>query len=372
MKIFGIDAYNNNFTNTFKAKKVSKPAEKFISEQPQKLLNAAMASIGMAGMALTSNKEIAENQEIKYKRIIDDIDLDLFMQVYKSDVSVKEKSKRLGISTKTYRKIVDELGLEFIPAKRGMKPLFDIPKERFGEVFNMDIPTSEKAKILGLSQDLFYHYASKMGFKKDKAVNISKEDFEKIFYMKIPLSEKYKMLNINYSWYYALAQKYGCITTTKHVKSITKEQFESINNQNIPQTEKCKKLGITRGTYIKLANKFGIDLDIKPVTYIRSADIPTDTFIKIYNEDITVAEKCEKLGISRQTYIKRAKELGLKPRKNFATNTDLSKITLEDFLKVYNDSSLTTNQKCLKLEIGEYSYFKLVRKWNLQRGKYKG
>ena len=470
MRIFGINNFNYNQTNTFKAKKISKSAEKFVSEKPSKLLSAAMASIGMAGIALNMNNEkspIRGRKPIEidekvfmevynskgtleekaqklglslptYRRMITrkglefipqhrghkliEIDENLFMEVYNSKGTLTEKAKKLGISIWSYRHLLDIKGLEFIPQQRGYKPMkidedllmevynsqgtldekaeklgisittllrllekrnlkhipsqrgpkvkFNFTKNALEEIYFSKLSLQEKLDILGLSSNqMLYRYLGKFGIKKTKAKDITEEEFKKVFNMKIPLSEKLKILDISSSSYYILTKKYNCMTTEKFIQTITKEDFESVYNQNITLTEKCKKLGITRGTYLSLAKKFGFHVEVAPATYIRSKDIPVEKFIEVYNKSVPVAEKCEELGISHMTYIKRAKELGLKQKNTFHRKTDLSKITLEDFLKVYNDSSLTINQKCLKLGISDFSYFKLVRKWNLQRSK---
>ena len=370
MKIFEINSINRIDNSTFKAKKMPKQAITSISEHSARLLSAAAASIGMAGLALNIGNISEKPHKTGHIKAFDNIDIDFFMQVYNSEGTVDEKSKKLKISHTTYRRILDELGLEFKPQSAGPKPAFDIPRDKFEKVYYSDLSTEEKAKELGLPNTrLYYHYANRLGLKKQKFSNIDPEEFKEVFYSDLPASEKYKRLGMKDSTYYIIAKKLGCITNNKRIQSITREQFEEVYNKDITQAEKCRILGIGRGTYIALAEKFGFPIEITPSTYIRSKDIPVEEFVEIYNQNITVAEKCEKLGISRQTYIRRAKELGLKPRKNFQTDTDLSKISLEDFLKVYNDNSLSINQKCLKLGIGEYSYYKLVRKWSLQKKK---
>jgi len=370
MKIFEINNINRVDNSTFKAKKMPKQAMTSMSEHSAKLLNVAAASIGMAGLALNMGTISEKHPKKEHIKAIDKIDRDFFMQVYNSKGTIDEKSKKLKISHTTYRRILDELGLEFKPQAAGPKPAYNISKDKFEKVFYSNLSTEEKVKELGLSSPkLYYYYANKLGLKKQKFKNIDPEKFKDVFYSDLSTPEKYEKLGMNASTYYMIAKKHNCITNNRRVKSITKEKFEEVYNKDIPQIEKYKMLGIGRGTYIALAEKFGFPVEIKPATYIRSKDIPVEEFVEIYNQNITVAEKCEKLGISRQTYIKRAKELGLKPRKTFQTDTDLNKISLEDFLKVYNDKSLSINQKCLKLGIGEYSYYKLVRKWSLQKKK---
>ena len=123
-----------------------------------------------------------------------------FMDVYNSSGTLKEKSEKLKMPISTFRNLIDRLGLEFVPQKRKPKQ-YDFTDEDFIRIFfSKGMTVDEKCRILGIKNyQAYYRAAAERRLKREP---ITKERFTEVFNMNIPKEEKYKLLGIKQSrWY---------------------------------------------------------------------------------------------------------------------------------------------------------------------------
>lgn len=237
--------------------------------------------------------------------------------------------------------------------------------------FDKTLSLKEKIEKLKIGITSFRTWAKKLGIKsnEDKKVPkiITKEQFDKVYNLDIPEKEKYKMLGIEHFTYYKKMLEFGytpkLTTRKKSIRNITQEEFEKVFfDDSIPDSEKHIKLGISYNSYMRKANEFHLTT-AKQDIYEHVDSITKEEFDKVFFiKNLGIRHKLRMLGISEPTFLRIAQKYGYKTPKKLREEY-IQSITKEQFDKVFYDKSLSNNEKQKVLGINRICYRQLAAKF---------
>lgn len=294
---------------------------------------------------------------------------------FDTTLSFKEKLKKLNISHWSYCMCAKKLGIKSAPKKTISD---SITKERFDEVYNLDIPEKEKIKMLGISPHIYYEKMLELGYtpKQTKRVkeiqNIKREEFEEVFFDEtLSEIEKHEKLGLDATSYIRKAREFNLktfqIENNERIDSITKEDFDKVFfTKNLGIRHKCHMLGISEVTFLKLVKKYGYKTK-KMMQSEHVKSITKEQFDKVfYDKSLNKLEKANKLGVSRTTYKMLTAKFG-----HASEVSETVRITIQEFDKVFFDDTLSKNEKARKLGINDVDYYYLVKKFGYTTKKQK-
>lgn len=290
-------------------------------------------------------------------------------------MTLKEKARKLKISITTLQTWAKSLGL-VLEARPNLPK--NISKEKFDEVYFLDIPENKKPGLLNITSSAYYRilfdfgYTAKETLKRNKNRSLSKEDFEKVFFDDtLTEAEKQKKLGLSAYTYLRKAREFGLLTqtikNTERIAAISKEEFDKIFfDKNLETKHKLRILNMNESTFLKYSQLYGYQTP-KQIRqeYIKS--ITKEQFDEVfYNQNLTEQEKVQELQLDRKQYKLLAAKFGHADEINDNIN-----ITIQEFDKVFFDESLTTKEKISKLKINKYDYYYLIAKFGYKTDKQK-
>lgn len=318
-------------------------------------------------------RPLADNQLISKKY---NITVGEFKKVFLDKTSsLRQKSKQINVAVTTLRNWAKRLGLE---SESDVNKAKNITKERFDEVYHLDIPEKEKYEMLGVTHKTYYKklinlgYIAKRTAKKKENSAISRQAFEQVFFdSSLTEQEKHKKLKMDVHAYLNKAREFGLLTdkieNKERIASITKEEFDRIFfDKLLGIRHKLKMLGMDHSTFIKYAQKYGYKTKMQlRLEYLKS--ITKEQFDNLfYDKRLNQQEKQERLQIDSRLF--RLFAVKFVHANEIADNMT---ITVQEFDKVFFDESLSTKEKIKKLNIRKDDYYYLIAKFGYKTERQK-
>lgn len=259
----------------------------------------------------------------------------------------------------------DLISKEIMADSQFLSQKYDVTIGEFKRVYlDTTLSLRQKSKILNVAATTLRNWAKKLGIKpeisKNTVKNITKEMFDEVYRLDIPEKEKYEMLGINHKFYYKKMLEFGYVpmrtAKKKEVAGISRETFEQVFfDESLTEQEKHKKLKLSAHTYLKKAKDFGLRT-VKTDNDERIASISKAEFDRVFfDKHLNTEHKLKILGINHSTFIKYARKYGYKTDMQLRLEY-LKSITKELFDSLFYNKNLSLQEKQERLKIDSRLY----------------
>lgn len=276
-------------------------------------LQVSKSSIGMLILKFKLETKIGKTKAITSK-----IDKERLEALIAEDKSIAEICEELGIQKRLYASLLDKFGI-VTKHRQSRKNMLAVTKEKLQELVDSNLPVSEMAKRLKISEGSFYYLLK----YHDINYNYAHHSNEKF----VP---KHRLQQVSSEWENKdeLLNDIGIVQGTfnrkaniarvetkfsksiKTLSEINPKEVQEYLEQGATPKEICELFGISRTIYNRIIIKFSLTTVAKKENL--NADKATkEKLQELINKGKTKPEICKELGISFSTLKKRLYKFGL-------------------------------------------------------------